>query len=285
MSQSPQFSFHIYRYQILPLSQQIPLFFEFGVKSIDELKKRKNEFFGQCIQKIVNLVYERAKLIHKIILNEGDITILKIGVNRKFNRDKPDFTEEEIDNWPNLLVIINNKADIQKIAVQFNRKAFSSTNTVANLLEQSINSILEKYYLKTHIKPIFTKQFFWDIVDKHPTGITQTCFDMISPNMSNISHSLSLDLQQLNATTNTQETKIELNSDQSSSLNFDRDDEFISSLVDYASEGGGNISLKVKGYKRKFHTSNSINEYEIDEFEIKNTTSHELGEIFKGILL
>ena len=258
MNQSPQFSFHIYRYQILPLSQQIPLFFEFGVENLDELKARKNEFFGKAIQEIKKLIYQRAELIHKIILNEGDIIILKVGVNRIFSRDKPDFTEEEIDNWPNLHVVINNKADIQKIAIQFNRKAFSSTHTVANLLEQSINSVLEKYYLKIHINPIFTKQSFWDIVDKHPTGITQTCFDMISPNMSNISHSLNLDLKQLNATTNTQETKLELNSDKSSNLNFSQDDEFVNSLVDYASEGGGNISLKIKGYKRKFHTSDCI---------------------------
>ncbi len=285
MNQNPQFSFHIYRYQILPFSQQIPLFLDCGVKSIDELKEKKNEFFSQAIQEIINLIYERAELIHKIILNEEDIIIFKIGVNRKFNRDKPDFTVEEIDNWPNLHIIINNKANIQKIAIQFNRKAFGSTNTVANLLEQNIDAVLKKYYLKIHIKPIFTKQFFWDIVDKHPTGITQTCFDMVSPNMSNISHSLNLDLQQLNATTNTQETKLELNSDQSSNLNFDRDDIFINSLVDYASEGGGNISLKIKGYKRKFHTSNSIDEYEIDELEIKNATSKELGEIFKGILV
>ena len=278
MSKNPQVQFHIYRYQILPISQQTPLFFNSDVTSLEELKKRKNEFFFKSALDIKIISYGRAELIHKTIFKEDDIIIFKMAVNRTLNRDKPDFTEEEIDNWPNFYIIINNKS------IQFNRKAFSNTNTAANLFEQTINNVLEKYYLKAHIKPIFMKESFWDIVDKHPEGITQTCFDMISPNMSNISKSLNLDLRQLNASTNTQETKLELNSGQSSNLNFDRDDNFIGSLVNYASEGGGNISLKVKGYKRKFQTSDSISEYEIEKIEIKDATAAELAEVFRGIL-
>ncbi len=285
MSNNPQISFHIYRFQLLPISQQIPLFFAKDITSIEELKTQKNEIFLEAIPKIKKLAYNRAELIHKITFTEDDIIILKVDVNRILNRDKPDFTNEEIDNWPNFFIIINNKESIQKIAIQHNRKAFSSTNTVAALFEQSINSILEKYYLKAHLKPIFTKEYFWDLVKKHPTGITQTCFDMISPNMSNISKSLNLDLRQLNSTTNTQETKLELNSGQSSNLSFDRDDPFINSLVEYASEGGGNISLKVKGYKRKYQTSDSIDEYERDELEITDATSDEIAKIFKGLLV
>lgn len=285
MSKISQYFFHIYRYQILPLSQQHPLFFQADVSNIKELKLRKNEFFAKAVLQTQKLIYNRADLIHKIIFNDDDIIIFKIGVNRILSRNKPDFTEEEIDNWPNLLIVLNNKEHIQKAAIQFNRKAFSDTQTVSKLFEHSINNYLSKYYLKSHFNPMFTKQYFWDIVSKHPTGITQTCFEMISPNMSNISSSLKLDLRLLNETTNTQETSLELNSDKSTHLSFDRDNEFINSLVEYASEGGGNISMKVKGYKRKIHTSDSINEYEIDEFEIKNAHPNELAEIFRGFLV
>jgi len=212
MSNNPQISFHIYRYQILPISQQTPLFFYSDVTSLEELKKRKNEFFSKSTLAIKKMIYSRAELIHKTIFDQDDIIIFKVGVNRTLSRGKPDFTEEEIDNWPNFFIIINNKDNIQKIAIQLNRKAFSSTHTVANILEQTINNILEKYFLKAHFKPIFTKESFWNIVERHPDGITQTCFDMISPNMSNISKSLHLDLHQLNASTNTQETKLDLNS-------------------------------------------------------------------------
>ena len=285
MSKISQCFFHVYRYQILPLSQQTPLFFREDIKNIKELKKRKNEFFAKSILEIQKLLYSRADLIHKIIFNDEDLIILKIGVGRILNRNKPDFTEEEIDNWPNLLIILNNKENIQKAAIQFNRNAFSSTNTVAQLLEKTINSYLDKYFLKSHFKPIFTKQYFWDVVEKYPAGITQACFEMISPNMSNISDSLNLDLRLLNETTNTQETNLELNSDKSSHLSFDKDDKFITSLVEYASQGGGNITMKVKGVKKKIHTSDSITEYEIDEFEIKDSSPRELADIFKGFLL
>jgi len=107
---------------------------------------------------------------------------------------------------------------------------------------------------------------------------------MVSPNMSNISNNLNFDLSALHEKTNTKETKLELKCPSNTSLSFDRDDKFIGSIVDYSSQGGGNISLKVKGIKRKFQTSNSIEEFELDEIEIKNSSPEEIVGIFKDIL-
>lgn len=284
MIQLNKSAFHIYRYQIIPLSQQTPLFWDIDVNSLDELKERKNEFFRKAFLKIKKMIYSRADLIHKIILDFDDILAMIIGVNRALNHNKSDFTQEKIEDWPSFLVVFNNEPDIQKIAIQLNRKAFAESGTIANFIEETVNNYLSNYHLKTHLKPMFTTRDFWDIVDKHPEDITQAVFRMVSPNMSNISKSLSLDLKLLNQTTNTDETTLELNSDKSSFLSLDRGNDFIGSLVDYASEGGGDIALKIKGAKGKVHTRDSITEYELDEVQIKNATPEELAHVFKGLL-
>jgi len=167
MGGSPQYSFHIFRYQILPVSQQLPLFLSDEISTIEELKAKKNELFFETLHSINKFVYSRADLIHKNLYRKNEISVFKIGVNRILNREKPDFTEEEVDNWPNMLIIFNNDEKIQKVAIQFRRKAFSDTKTVARLLEQNINNLLSKYYLSVHFKPIFTKNYFWDLVETY----------------------------------------------------------------------------------------------------------------------
>jgi len=127
---------------------------------------------------------------------------------------------------------------------------------------------------------------FWGMVEKYPRRIVETEFKMISPNMSNISSRLKIDLSGWNQITNTQETKVALKSDKNSSLTFQEGDEPVTSLVDYASEGGGNIKMKIKGIRRKISTSDSVTEISIKdlELELERNNLRAIGEIFKEIL-
>lgn len=101
--------------------------------------------------------------------------------------------------------------------------------------------------------------------------------------MANLSKALTIDLAALNETTNTKETKIELNSADGSHLNLDRNNPLINGLVDYAAGGGGNIKLRIKGLKRTIHTSTSIQEESIDELKVEGSAK-EIADAFKAIL-
>ena len=91
---------------------------------------------------------------------------------------------------------------------------------------------------------------------------------MVTPNMSNISKSLQLDLTALGRDTNTQETTLELNSVKGSHLVLSSANEFLKSLVDYASAGGGSAWLKVRDIGRRLSTKDSVKEIDIGELDI-----------------
>jgi len=104
--------------------------------------------------------------------------------------------------------------------------------------------------------------------------------------MSNISDSLKVDLVAWNKTTNTQETKINLKSDKNAHLTFKDGDEPVSSIVDYSSSGGGNITIKVRGLSRKISTNDKVIEIGIKDFEFDfhPDSLPYIGEIFKKLL-
>ena len=47
--------------------------------------------------------------------------------------------------------------------------------------------------------------------------------------------------------------------------NIDKDNEALKGLIDYASEGAGNVKIGIKGYRKKVSTKDNPVEIEIDE--------------------
>ncbi len=277
--------FHKFRYQILPISQHIQMeLFDHRLSSLESLKAHKNEIFEEALLSVQEFYFTRAEIIHRILYCRHHLIVLEIGVNRSISRQLKDFSEEILDNWPSILVVINNHPDSQLVAIELDRKVFYRTTTVANILENNLNEILRKKQLQVRFMPTFEKSQFWEIVSRYSDRVIQVEFEMISPNLSNISKSLNLDLAALRDRTNTQETLLRLKSDKESHLTLSPDDAFISSLVAYSAEGGGNVSLKIKGVKRKFKTENSISEIEIRDIEIKSKSAEEIARIFSEIL-
>ncbi|MFW5871645.1 MAG: hypothetical protein ACOCUT_00915 [bacterium] len=285
MKKNKSLLFQIYRYQILPISQTLQLsLLEDQPKSIEELIKRKNKYFFETITNVDNFSYSHTETIHKVKYSDDNFILLLIGANRSIDRSTKDFKIEHLDNWPSVLVAISNKPDIQKVAVQIDKHVFSNTSTVIKLLEENINARLKTYQLRSYFESIFEPKTFWDIVETYSGKITQTNFELISPNMANISDSLEIELGPLHKNTNTVRTNLELNSPPDSVLTLQKGDKTVDSLVDYSSKGGGNISLRVKGLNKKIHTSNNAKEISIDEMEIQNATPKELSNIFRNLL-
>lgn len=109
---------------------------------------------------------------------------------------KKDFSEANIENYPNIIVAINNKPDVKKVPSR-QYKAFSNCKTVSHFIQDSIDAKLKAYNLSMMAEPLFDKKEFWKLVHKYPKQIRQLTFDLISPNMANISKNLDLNLKQL----------------------------------------------------------------------------------------
>lgn len=262
--------FQLYRYQILPLSQTFQRsFFDDRINSFEELVQKKNELFADAIKSIENWEYSKGEIIYRFEAEDEDFLIFRMGVLRKINLHTKEFSERETEDWPAIFIVINNDPKIQTAAVQLDSRVFQHTQTVARILEDNLNRLLRRNNLGVYFEPLFEKGNFWETVERYPNQIMKASFDLISPNMANISEGLKIDLGALHRSTNTKRTKLELNSDEGATLTLRRDDPTINSLVDYASEGGGTISIKIVGMKRTITTSDSIKETIIDEAIIK----------------
>lgn len=279
-----QIVFHSFRYQVLPTTQTIQLRFDSSIKSLEDLKEKKNEFFAEALFGMKRLSYSRTELNHKVTKIDSDCYLIKLAAKRSLKRSTRDFKEEEIENWPATSIVINNNPDVQKMLIQFNRKTFSDTTNIADILQDSINEALKGHQLHVIFEKIFDEVKFWQIVDRYKNRIQQAEFELISPNLSNISRSLTLDLQALNRSTNTQKTMLQLNSDADSVLTLSQNDPLISGVVDYASQGGGKINLRVRGIKKKIRTTDQVIETTVDEMVFNNTDPKDIRKILGEVL-
>ncbi|SDT87619.1 hypothetical protein [Desulfobacula phenolica] len=274
-------TFELYRFQLLSKSRNIQLdLFE----NIETLIKNKNKFLGTILADFPEIKHKKLSTRQKIIYEKHDWHILKIGAKKKIENNKPDFDKESLDDWPHVTVIINNHPEIQTIAISINRKAFSSTQVVANLIKDAIQDQLYKYDFVMHVDAKFQKNKFWELINEYKEEIIALKFELISSDMTETSKILSLDLGKINKLTNSHKINLELNSFNGNALDINQENDNIRSLVDYAAEGGGDISIKISGLQRRKRASKFITSVKFDETSLDNPTNEILESLTKILI-
>ncbi|SFX74719.1 hypothetical protein SAMN04487930_10917 [Cytophaga hutchinsonii ATCC 33406] len=244
------------------------LFSEFT--NVDDLKANKNLYFSTVL-KANNSYYNKQNetLPYKSIYSEDDLIVFRLAAKKGRIIQDSNFTQKQVEDYPDVLVIINNNPEIQKIAISRNIQAFSSSDVVLHILESKYRDLLRAYNLQIYIKPIFKTFEFWQIANQYEGRVEGLEFELIKPNMSNISGSLRESFKSIIDTTNSHTTKLVMKAPEDSSLeHIDSNNEDLKGMVDYASEGGGEISIKVKGIKRKIKTKKSSTQVSIDSIEL-----------------
>lgn len=268
--------FQLFRYQLLPQTQkQLHLFKD--ILSVSELKEKKNLFFNEVLSNFPDLNYRNAALNRRIDLALDPWFVVELNTEKNIEKESKDFRKEQIDNWPSVIVIFNNKPDSQLIAISKNRKAFASGMVVAKLLCENIQRELNKYHLTMQVEALFEKKKFWTLIEGNEGKVVSVNFELISPNMANISKNIKLDLRKINKDTNTHRTNFKLNASEGSALELNPKSRFVNSLVEYSSQGGGDIEVRLRGVKKILKTSKGVKETSIDEVAIKNATPERLA--------
>lgn len=284
MARKKKTDFQIYRYQILPISRNIQKDFFEGIDSIEELIAKKNQFFKETILKIKNFEYPYSDLAHKVRHQGEDFFLFRFGVNRSISRETREFTEEEIDNWPSFYVGIWNHPNKQFFVVEERRDAFQHTKSFVKLFEENVNKFLERYNLVCLIEPLFEENSFWAVVNEYQERITSVEFELITPNLANISGKLSDELKDFAKSTNSQKTNMKIQSDNSSHLDIQEDNKNIDGLVDYSSEGGGDIKFRIKNLKKTISLGESVKTIQIDDIYISSINTKEISDLLKDLL-
>lgn len=275
-------TFRVYRYQLLPLDRNKTKDF-FSNQTPEEIIAQKNQLFSEAILSLPRHSLTRSKTIINIAEISQNFFRLQFAPSRPLTRETPDSRLEQVENWPHIEAYILNAPEDQYFLIQDRVSAFANTDTVANIVKKGTRHILEKIGLSLHIEPLFDKAYFWELVREHKNRITWVEFEFITPNMSNISGTLASTLKSLGKDTNAVQEKLALTSDPISSLDISQNNMTIQGLVDYTSEGGGDITLKIKRIRKKFHTSKSTREISLSGIELTASPS-QLIQVFREFL-
>ena len=262
--------FHLYRYQLLPVDR----YFQgdlYGAATVEELIARKNTIFAEALNSPTAFAGGRTQTATQRLAEANDFLLYRIAANRSLQHETRDFQTEVIDNWPKILLVIWNSPEEQLIAVQHRVTAFQDTEAVLKLVFDSIEPILARNQLTAIWEPLFEKKVFWDLVEKFKGRIQEVDFELVTPNMANISGVLPENLREFAKRTNAVKSNVAITSDGASALKIDPNDPIVNALVEYSSEGGGDIALRLAGIKKKIHTSRTVREVTIDEAVLQGT--------------
>ncbi len=275
----------LFRYQLLPTTgkQQLTLFGNRSPRTPEEARERKNEYFAICLRELPPMFHRGRELATRMIADTGNLFAFRLGMPKDVERITQDLQSERIESYPNVVVAINNDPDVQLIGISRDRKAFSSPTVPLKILGDTLGLSLHEFSLAIHIEALFETSEFWALVREYEARVTAVRFELVSPNMANISGSLELDLVGLNRASNSHQTNLELNSPKDGVLELEESNPMLNSLVEYSSQGGGDVSLKVRGLRKRVRTSRSTRCVEIDEVAIDGR-SDAVAEVLAAVL-
>ena len=168
---SQELQLPVYTYEFIPLEKPEGNLFQSREeieKHIEDLKLHKQEILQKYIDRIVKgeLVPRMGDKEYrcKTLFHEGGVTIFKME-NIKDESYDWNFGVERHRIGPNCHVIIDNRKDMQHIAIERKIKAFSSTNVVKNILCETLKPLLRSEGLLLEINPQFHPKEFWDFIE------------------------------------------------------------------------------------------------------------------------
>lgn len=187
-------------------------------------------------------------------------------------------TQPEVESF------IWNDPSRQFIAIQERQSAFQRTDAVVKGITEAVNDRLGKNNLRAHFEPMFHEKAFWNLAEEYRGKIKDIEFELITPNLANISDVLPEELKEFAKGSNAAQTKINIIADPDSSIMPNREDPRINGLVKYASDGGGDISIKIRGISKRTHTQKSKKRVDIEEAIITGDDPQKIAEILKAII-
>lgn len=259
-------AFTIYTYQFTPIqNRQLNLLEEYV--SDEELMERKQELFHAIFDSQTTVFKSGNKLLaHKIIFNEGGMIIFRIANDKKMNLEER-FQKKTYEYAPSCLVLIDNRHGIQRIAIQEDKKAFSQTGVVKNILQKNFQKFMAEAGLSINIQKEYDKNEFWTIVNNHKDEVTMVRFFISYPNLPRLNKKMKEMLSNASAKTNSKQTTVEYKAAEGEYLNLSTEDEDLKDLVNASADGGDKVTIKVKRYKAFISTGETSKTVEIEDFE------------------
>lgn len=261
-------SFILYTYQCDPITKLENRLFE-KLPSIKERMDKKLEYIHTILtdDKFQFRSKKDGEFNHKLYYEDNGIIVLKIANNKHLNLEE-NFKKQQHNYSPSCFVIIDNRTNIQRIAIEENITAFSSTDVVRNILEYSLKRYLRGYGLGIEINKEYEKKEFWDLIDSQAKGISMVRFSFSYPNLPRVHQSINDLINSESKVVHSKQTTLEYKSDNSEQLELEESNPQLSGLVDASANSGHPITIKAKGIRKFLQTGNTTKRIYIDDLEV-----------------
>lgn len=242
----------MYTFQLLLISDE----FQFDLwgeefKDAERLKEKKTEIFKEMLMRtdipFIQHHKPSTKLLVKVLGDFGDFSVMKIAVKREIQHFDFELREYSVDSFPYVTVIFH--WPTQTLAIGKQATAFQDTDIVASIIRHNADRRLQQFNLSTFIETKFEAKTFWEQMAANKGNVTSLKFELVSPNLPDISSHLPDELKELQKKTRSHQAILELKGGENSTLKIEESDSDIKGLVDYAGEGGGKITFRTKGVK------------------------------------
>lgn len=272
--------FNIYTYQFKPIYQE-PTLFNNPDLDAQEAMEKKNKIFSEAL-KTATFVYRNKRHNVQFIIGTNDLFIFKISNPRKIVLERSFHVSEEV-NEPSIFVIINNDCNVQRIAIQQDLSAFTDTNVVTKIISNSIFSTLQDASLQITIRREYSRSEFWDIVKEHFDTITSVTFQFDYPNLPRVRSLISEMLKDTSINTRSSKTVLAFEAEKDKTLSISESDTNIQDLNNGAADCGTQVTLGIKGFRKKIRTGHSTKEIDLSELQIMGNPE-EIKDILKNIV-
>lgn len=262
-------SYILYTYQFAPLSYESKNLFESLPTTIERMEKKQDYLQSILSDKLFKFKSVRDGIFeHQIRYESNGIVILKLANNKHLSLEE-NFKKKKHNYSPSCFIIIDNRKDIQHIAIEDDVTAFSSTDVVKNILEHSLRKALKAYGLTLSIKKEYQETEFWQLIDQYPKGASMVRFHFSYPNLPRVCDSINELISNQSKLTNSKETTFELKSSNTEQLYLSNENEQLNGLIDASAKSGNIITLKIKNIRKHIRTGKTTKSIEIEDLELQ----------------
>lgn len=260
--------YRVYTYQFVPLQHfQASLFGEENLQTSEQAMMHKQEIFSNLLEKDdLTFSFKNKIYGHKILLNSMGITVFRIA-NNKIATFEKEFQKRRIEYTPSCIVIIDNRENMQYIAIEEDVIAFYDTEQVSKILQSTFNKQLKNYGLKLNIQKTYQKTEFWNIVNKYKDKVELVRFHFSYPNLPRVNKTIKEIIASASKSTNSKQSSFELKSASGESLFLDQSNQELNDLANYAADSGDEIEIKTKGIRSFLKTGSTSVSIEINDLE------------------
>lgn len=122
-----------------------------------------------------------------------DMAVLRIQNRRTRTVETKDFQEERREEYPSCVVVIDNRAGIQRIVIERRGQAFGDPNQVSEIIKKTFSKLLRPYGLGISVDRLHTRDAFWKVAldtRAYPLGFKKIRFHLPPLNLERLLEAL-----------------------------------------------------------------------------------------------